>query len=671
MSSIVTYNGRGWCLLDATNAHLTKPKLIERNFSSSCYPSSASAIINDGTIQYIEGGCNRAAVYRMMGEEETNPSGPYMRYINEHGKFIEEFLIRQWKEMGIWEDNNVKFHHTEFGFPLSGEIDAVIWKPGSKSPKDVYIVECKTYYKWFKRSQLAGTKDKPGKPAYNNLFQLMLYLDYYSRHYGIDKGKLLYTARDEAKQFEFDVTLKKIHGKTYGVVDGVPDMNFTLENIIERFKESYDSFSKGELPPRDFKLVYDDADVEKLYRTGMIGKTKYQDFQRGKKLGDWQCISKDTKVLTKEDSWVNISDVCEGQDVLTRSGWNKVLEVRNMGEKQTFTIKPSVLLPYSATADHKILVSSVEYQRTHKSKGTDGLSKYKYDIVNNAKFVEVQNIDNSKYNYTITPIDMTEIPTFMKNFKARNAALDVLAACICDGYLEDSCIEISFGASDSEKEKAIEFLSTTGILSKALRCGVTRPSILSGIDNKENKVRIYDNGILSFVYDFISGHYSHEKCFDGEVLLWPVDAQRELLQHMLNYDGCVTKNRNSKVYAHQTTSEVLALQIQQMYLRTGRIASISKNVRPNVTNISANAKPRYQICVYPDANYNRGFIYNNTLYTRISKIEKSEVTTVYDIQVNNSPEFLTSGGIVHNCSYCSYKDKCWGKTDLFDFEFDI
>ena len=373
MSGIVTYNGRGWCLLDATNSHIIKPRMIDRNFSSSCYPSSASAIIKDGTISYIEGGCNRAAVYRMMGEEETNPPGPYMKYINEHGKFIEEFLIRQWKEMGVWVDNNVKFYTTEYGFPLSGETDAFVMKPGGKTRKDIYLVECKTYYKWFKRSQLAGTKDKPGKPAYNNLFQIMLYLDYYSKTSEITNGKLLYTARDEAKQFEFDVVLKKIQGKTYAVVDGVPDMSFTLESIIERFKESYDYYQKGELPPKDFKLVYDDADVEKQYKAGMIGKTKYTDYQKGKKLGDWQCLSADTKVLTKEDSWIDIKDVNESHNVMTRDGWNNVLETRSMGKKQTFTIKPNLLLPYNATNDHKILIGTIDYQRTHKSKETGKL----------------------------------------------------------------------------------------------------------------------------------------------------------------------------------------------------------------------------------------------------------------------------------------------------------
>ena len=292
MSSIVTYKGKEWSLLELTNQYLMKPPMIDRASSSACYPSSASCWVNEGQNKFLEGGCNRSSYYRMIGEPVTNPSTEYSYYINEHGKFIEEFLIDKWTRMGLWVANNVKFYVSEsdprYGFPLSGEIDCFVRTPGTTDIKDVIVAEIKSYYKWFKKRELLGTKDEPGKPAYNNLFQLMLYLDYY-KNIGIEKGKLLYTSRDEATQVEFDVRLKEINGYTHAVVNGVPEMNFSLEGIIARYKELWDCYKKKEMPPRDFRLVYSAEEMEDMYSKGQISKSKYDGFQKGKEAGDFQC----------------------------------------------------------------------------------------------------------------------------------------------------------------------------------------------------------------------------------------------------------------------------------------------------------------------------------------------------------------------------------------------
>lgn len=295
MSSIVTYKGTDWSLLEKTNNYIIRPPLIDREYSSTCYPSNASAWVQMGQTKVLEGGCNRAAYYRMIGEPPTNQSGEYMAYILEHGKFIETFLISKWKEMGIWVNNNVKFFTEKYGFPISGEVDAFISKiPGSKDVKDVCIVEIKSYYKWYKRTQL-----ETGKPSYSNLFQVMLYLDYYSE-IGIKKGKLLYTARDEAKQFEFDITLRKHQGKTYPCIDGVMDMSVTLEGILERYQDLWGKYQRREMPARDFKLIYDEKEMEERYEAGLIGKTKYNDFKKGKTVGDFNC------------HYCNYTDLCWG-----------------------------------------------------------------------------------------------------------------------------------------------------------------------------------------------------------------------------------------------------------------------------------------------------------------------------------------------------------------------
>lgn len=289
-NSIVSYKGSDWSLLEETNSYIQKPPIIEREFSDTCYPSNASAFVNKGGISVLEGACNRAMFYRLTKVPITNPSGIYSAYINEHGKYLEEMLVAKWKEMGIWINNNVKFFTEKHGFPLSGEVDAFIRHPKciNPKPKDLYLIEVKSFYKYFKKVELIGNKTKKGYPAYNNLFQIMLYLDYYAS-FGITKGKLVYTSRDEATQAEFDIKLVSVGGKTYASVDDEVDTGFCFEDIINRYKDAWRSYKANDLPPRDFKLYYDEHDVEKMYAAGQLTKTKYNDFMSGKQTGAWQC----------------------------------------------------------------------------------------------------------------------------------------------------------------------------------------------------------------------------------------------------------------------------------------------------------------------------------------------------------------------------------------------
>lgn len=666
MSSIVTYKGHDWSLLEATNKYLLDPPMIDRSVSSSCYPSNASCWVQGGPTRELEGGCNRASYYRMVGEPPTNPMSEYSYYINEHGKFIEQFLIDKWMKMGIWVANNIKFFvpkegpDAKYGFPLSGEIDCFIKRhPSSRSIKDIWLTEIKTYYKWFKKRELLGTKDDPGKPAYNNLFQIMLYLDFYSA-IGIENGKILYTSRDEACQVEFDVRLKKIDNFTYALVNGVPDMSFTLEGVIARFKELWAYYERKELPPRDFKLVYDQKEMEEMWAAGQISKTKYQDFQKGKDVGDWQCLAMDTKVLTQHHSWKSIQDITTEDMVMTRKGWKRVLKAGSTGEKPVVKLKSNIFLPLEVTPDHQLLVGSIPVKRGHVSAGSAPLSKYKFDIVHGMKFKPVQNLDFSEFNYLMMPYDTTITDEGVAYWVGRKGLLDthleILAAYASDGSVEGDFqgISIAFGSMEHVQAERLERLF------KDLGFSKTKISNVShGV-----RLRVWDRELLvALIWSFIKyegeQHTGSTKCLSPFFMTAPPMVQFRFLEFLHSYDGCKTTMRGKEVWSYSTTSKTLALQLQTLYFRAGHIAGLVENIR-DATNYCTGPLPRYMLTFQPQADWHYGFLYEGSVYQQITGVQQLEgVVPVYDLTIEDESEFTTQTGIVHNCSFCNHKDLCW------------
>lgn len=101
-------------------------------------PSEASVMWVDGDgDRHVAGGCARAVYFRAMGVERPESTTPYTEWIFACGKGVEEILVEQWKQMGIWVANNVEFYWPEYN--IKGELDVILHEPGSDTN---FIVEC-------------------------------------------------------------------------------------------------------------------------------------------------------------------------------------------------------------------------------------------------------------------------------------------------------------------------------------------------------------------------------------------------------------------------------------------------------------------------------------------------------------------------------------------------
>lgn len=273
-------------LIEATDEHMTRPRV---HFPSNDFfnPSASSVrYIDKHGIARVEGTCMRASYYRYTGVEGL-PTDAYSEWIFRLGKKVEDILVEEWKQMGIWVSNNVKFYDKEYN--ISGEIDVLLCNPETQK---LFATEVKSFYGYYATKEICGTPRQAGKPKTNHLLQTLIYLDVCKRYKILDYAKLIYYARDSASRKEFDVDIVQDGEHKRPMINGVIDYRFTIEEIYDRYAELQGYLERQELPPAEFEMKWDAAKVQKFYDLGEVSKTAYQDFQKNpdkKPVGDWQC----------------------------------------------------------------------------------------------------------------------------------------------------------------------------------------------------------------------------------------------------------------------------------------------------------------------------------------------------------------------------------------------
>lgn len=275
-----TYN-----LFQHVDNYLTRPQFSAPSRGEHYYPSEASVKVYDDTGTLVtEGGCLRASYYRIKKPARRENKSSRSAHILHMGKTIEEGLIEIFKQMGIWVANNVRFKDDEYN--ISGELDVVLVEPDGT----IYGGEIKTAYGYNAESEIIGNARKPGFPKMSHLLQTLVYCWVFRDQ--LPYFRLIYIFRDSCARRTFKIELEEHDGLHYPKIDGVVYTKFTLEDVLQRFKE-LDYYVKNDIePPRDFQLEYTDERVQELYQIGAISKTKYEKhFNKKKpvKIGDWQC----------------------------------------------------------------------------------------------------------------------------------------------------------------------------------------------------------------------------------------------------------------------------------------------------------------------------------------------------------------------------------------------
>lgn len=264
------------------------------------WPSEASAeFTNDYGEQEVTGKCHRAIHYRIAGVPQTNPPDAKSQIIFLLGHQVEAAVTEAWKQMGIWENNSVRWEDKEKN--ISGEMDVIL-----REGDQLYGCEVKSFYGYYANKQILGTwsgrgKNKifiKGKPKDEHLMQAALYCDHTRGR--LAGFKLFYVSRDATDMGEFNITVNE-EGAIF--IDDRRETRFDMSNIYARYAKMNRAVKDKAKPIKEFVYQPTDERVDTLAARGVVSATALKNHQSGKqKYSDWHCTYCDWKDHCLQDN---------------------------------------------------------------------------------------------------------------------------------------------------------------------------------------------------------------------------------------------------------------------------------------------------------------------------------------------------------------------------------
>ena len=253
------------------------------------HPTEASVVLIDpfGN-KKIMGKCLRQAYYRATGHQRL-PENPRSKTITEMGNYVEKMMIEWWKQMGVLVSEKVKFNNETTR--ISGELDCVLKNPETNQQ---YVGEVKSVYGYQAFAEIWGNRKHVAGPKKEHLLQTLVYLKEFE---GIlDYAVIYYVRRDNGARKEHIVRIFPDEEGSNGhivyraEVNGEPILDYTINDIYDRFALLHDHVLRGVAPEKEFLYKFDTPLIEKMFQDGDMSKSKYEKWTKGKEWpGDWQC----------------------------------------------------------------------------------------------------------------------------------------------------------------------------------------------------------------------------------------------------------------------------------------------------------------------------------------------------------------------------------------------
>lgn len=279
-------------------------KKIEFNRTRIPTYNPSSAMCNSRLDGSPIGTCIRANYYKSTEAPTSNPTTMYVAMTAEAGNIWEDWVVNQYKELGIFIDSSIKFYDVELN--SSGEIDILHYNPLTG---DTEITEVKQYNggNYTAVKEITGSKDTTPRPKDAHLLQVFTYLLMCKNtgNTSIKTINILYIDRScssVSNNIQFRVSLIKQNEDIYPEIsffkedkessDSYIDYRITEKGVVSKIGLLDSYLERQELPPRDYQLIYPDDKVEYLFLNKQISKTKYQKWSENKlanPIGDWNC----------------------------------------------------------------------------------------------------------------------------------------------------------------------------------------------------------------------------------------------------------------------------------------------------------------------------------------------------------------------------------------------
>lgn len=234
------------------------------------------------------GKCKRAVWYRLKGIPQSNPPGANSQLLFLLGNVVEAEFTEIWKQMGIWENNSVRWEDRDRN--LSGEYDIIL-----REGEMLYGVEMKSFFGYYANKQILGhwsgrganKRFINGRPKVEHLMQASIYVDQ-SRD-RLEGFKLIYASRDNNELAEFNITIPDPVEKII-YINGIAESRFTLNDVYEGYAKVNRLKELDTPPARDYTYEPDDIRVKTLHERGEVSDSAYKKHVDGKqRVTDFHC----------------------------------------------------------------------------------------------------------------------------------------------------------------------------------------------------------------------------------------------------------------------------------------------------------------------------------------------------------------------------------------------
>lgn len=340
--------------------------------------------------------------------------------------------------------------------------------------------------------------------------------------------------------------------------------------------------------------------------------------QKGKQLH--VCLAEGSKVLTKENGYVPIECVNEGDEVLTHMGrWRRVLVSRSTGARETVNVKGQGF-SITVTPDHKL------WARSGKGKKSRN-----YATSHDPEWTEAQHVGSDYLNLKLAPVEPSDVD---------ERTWWIVGRWLADGHIDGrgtAVISCGNHKIDALSERLGEFGGNP--------FRVTGNSCTQiALKDPDRKVR-----------DIISrcGKLAHGKHLPAEAFTLEPKLAKALLDGYLSGDGHFVKSRSTWT-ASSVSRDLLLGMVSLVQRAYGAVATLCASKPPAVHTIEGRLVQSKQLWVMsftlPDKAVNKTpFILDDGSWRKVRFIEPAGLKLTWCLRVEEDESFTAEGCVVKNC----------------------
>lgn len=370
------------------------------------------------------------------------------------------------------------------------------------------------------------------------------------------------------------------------------------------------------------------------------------------------CFVEDTLVLTNS-GYKKISELSTDDSVLTHTNtYQKVLAVKNTGEKETSIIKGMGIDEIQCTPNHKFYVRKMTRHYPTLPNG----KRHTIREFGKPEWIECK--DLTKKHYLGVAINQNSIiPTWNgidyvwtdgRSTRHKNTLQEYM--CNTDFWW---LVGRYVGDGWHRSQGGIIICCNHSELSEITNV-VDRLNFNYNVVDERTvyKIHFASKELEAFVEPF--GRGAANKCIPGFVFDLPINLIDGFLQGYISADGNYV--RDEKLYRTSSVSRELTYGIAQLvakaYKTPYKIYKITRPKQCQIEGRTVNQKDTYNLYWKLDKRkQDKAFYEDGYIWFPIRSIKNGNIESVYDIETDIDHSFTANGVIVHNCQDLSLAGK--------------